>query len=310
METCGPFCHLIDGAPYGIYMTPENLRRALQFQPHEGDIIEVSFFKSGTHWVQQIIQLILNKGESAKDFVEFAKRAPFLEYQGEEALEGHVAPRLIRTHLPLGRIPFSDKAKYVCVARNPWDCCVSGYHFMRQIPGVAGYETFDEYLDLFLRGETGTGDHLKHVISGYNRRMEPNVFFITYEELKRDTSGTIKKLAHFLGPQHGKALEENQELLRTILEKSSMEYMKGIIHTRQSVISEMFLKNREIKPHPLSENNKVVFVREGKVGGWKEIFTRDQLKKMEARILEVCETSDVMNLWKEEWLYAKNALNE
>lgn len=312
MQRQGPFCQIIDGAPYGTYIDPDTLRRVLRFQPQEGDIIQVTFPRSGTHWVQQIIQLILQKGESAKDFLEFSRRAPFLEYQGEEALEGLDAPRLMRTHLRLGRIPFSCTAKYVYVARNPWDCCVSAYHFLPQLPEFPENFTFDEYLDLFLRGETGTGDHLKHVLTGYARRMEPNVFFITYEELTRDTPGAIKRLAHFIGPEYGTAVDENQSLLRSILEKSSVRYMKSLIHTKQKVMTEMFQKNENMTPvtSRYSENGDVAFVREGIVGGWKSFFTRDQLRKMEERILEVSRTSDVMNLWQEEWQCAKHLLSE
>lgn len=310
METRRSTCQIIDGEPYLTFVNPDTLRRALRFQPQEGDIIQVTFPRSGTHWVQQIIQLILNRGESAKNLLEFARRAPFIEFHDEEAFEGLDAPRLIRTHLRLGQIPFGYKAKYVYVARNPWDCCVSSYHFLVQLPEFQVNYTFDEHLDIFLRGETGAGDHLNHVLSGYTRQMEPNVFFVTYEELKRDTSGTVKRLAHFIGAEHGKAVDENQGLLRTILEKSSAEYMKSIIKTNQKGFTEMFHKNEKMKPVTPreSEARDVAFVREGNVGGWKGSFTRDQLRRMEARILEVSQTSDIMHLWEEEWLCAKKRI--
>lgn len=312
MERQGPLCQIIDGEPHSIYIDPDILRWALRFQPQEGDIILVTFPKSGTHWMTQIIQLILNRGESAKNFVELSKRAPFLEFQGEQALEGLALPRLIRTHLALGQIHFSDRAKYVYVARNPWDSCLSAYHFMKQAPGLDVYGTLDEYLELFLRGEAGSGDHLEHVLSGYTRRMEPNVFFLTYEELKQDTPGAIKRLAYFLSPEHGKAIEENQDLLGTIVEKSSVEYMKSLIQARQNVIAKIFIKNKQMMSVESNdrENGLVTYIREAKVGGWQGSFTRDQLRKMEARIMEVSQTSDVMNLWKEEWVRAKSALNE
>lgn len=105
METSEPFCHLIDGLPYHLYIDASILRKTLQFEPQEGDIIEVTFPKSGTHWIQQIVQLILNRGESATDFKEFSRRAPMLEVIGEESLTGNKFARLIITHLSLGRFP-------------------------------------------------------------------------------------------------------------------------------------------------------------------------------------------------------------
>lgn len=49
----------------------------------------------------------------------------------------------------------------------------------------------------------------------------------------------------------------------------------------------------------------ILCVRE--VGSWKELFTKTQLKKVEAKILQVSETSDVMKLWEKEWFEAGEA---
>lgn len=313
MITKGPFCQIIDDAPYTTLIDPSILRSTLKFEPQDGDIIQVSYPKSGTHWVQQIIQLILGRGESASNFVEFTRRAPILEQQGEEALEGMTAPRLIKTHLSLGQIPYRMNAKYVYVARNPWDSCASAYHFVKELP-VYGYEgDFDTFLDLFLKGYGGFGDVFNHIISGYQRRQEANVFFLTYEELKADTRKTILKLAYFLGEEHGRTLEESEELMGVILRKSSVSYMKNIYFASQEVFCDLFLRNPEIKRATSSGSNQnegvaIHFVREGKVGSWKKLFAREHLKKMETRVAEVAQTSDVMNLWKEDWSNARTVL--
>ncbi|KAM7299726.1 putative salivary sulfotransferase [Ixodes scapularis] len=111
-----------------------------------------------------MIQLILNKGQSTKTFAEFNKRAPFLEVQGLREASG--APRLLRTHLPMNRLRLSDKAKYVYVARNPWDCCVSNFHLMQDFPLFEFADgTFDDFLDTFLDGRFGFGDYFDHIIS-------------------------------------------------------------------------------------------------------------------------------------------------
>lgn len=310
MITKGPFCQIIDGAPYSKLIDPAILRRALKFVPQDGDIIQVSYPKSGTHWVQQIIQLILGRGESASDFVEFTKRAPILEQQGEEALEGMKRPRLIKTHLRLGQIPYSEKAKYVYVARNPWDTCVSGFNFVKELP-VYGFEgSFDEHLDIFLGGNGGFGDVFAHLISGYENRMKANVFFLTYEELKADTRGALLKLAFFLGAEHGRALEESEILMETILKKSSVSYMKNIYTARQAVFCDLFLRNPEVDRASSdgNENGEIKFVREGKVGSWTGYFTREQLEKIEMKISQVEQKSDVMNLWQEEWSKARKII--
>ncbi|KAM7299725.1 putative salivary sulfotransferase [Ixodes scapularis] len=160
-----PATQLINGEACSAYYSPTSYMEALEFEPREGDIIEVTFTRSGTHLVQQMIQLILNKGQSTKTFAEFNKRAPFLEVQGLREASG--APRLLRTHLPMNRLRLSDKAKYVYVARNPWDCCVSNFHLMQDFPLFEFADgTFDDFLDTFLDGRFGFGDYFDHIISG------------------------------------------------------------------------------------------------------------------------------------------------
>ncbi|KAG0428028.1 hypothetical protein HPB47_024960 [Ixodes persulcatus] len=171
-----PTYQVIDGDKVSIQILPEIYRQALKFVPEEGDIVQTTFPRCGSHWVQQIIQLILNKGESAKTFAELARRAPFIEFSGELSKS---SPRLIRTHLPLGKIQLNDKAKYVYVARNPWDCCLSMFHFLRELPGL-NFEDglFDDCVDSFIEGTTGGGDWFQHLLSGYKLKDQPNVFFV------------------------------------------------------------------------------------------------------------------------------------
>ncbi|KAG0429022.1 hypothetical protein HPB47_024022, partial [Ixodes persulcatus] len=113
----------------------------------------VSYPRSGTHWVQQIIQLILSRGESVETFAEFMERAPYLEVQ--ELKETQSFPRLLRTHFPMNKLRISEKAKYIYVARNPWDTCVSCYHLIRECPPCNfANGTFDDFLDAFIDAQT------------------------------------------------------------------------------------------------------------------------------------------------------------
>lgn len=312
METAGPLCHLIDGRPYRLYIDPCILRKALRFEPQEGDIVLVTFPRSGTHWVQQIIQLIVNRGESVTDFREFSTRAPIIEIHGDEMLSRMAPPRLMRTHLPLGRFPYRKQAKYVYVARNPWDCAVSRYRIVKDLPALGMFGSFDEFVDLFLEGKTGWGDYFSHVLSGYNLRKHENVLFTTYEELKLDTPGTISKLAHFLGLGHGKAIEENPSFLKAVLEKSSMDYMKRIFNASPDTVAQAFANNPKIMLgiKDDSKERNVLFLRHGEVGGWKQMFTKNHLIKFETRIADVFRDTDIMSLWKDEWTDARTLLNE
>lgn len=318
-EDCEHNSLVVDGVSYGKIVDKELFFKAKELKLREGDIVQVAFPKCGTHWVQQIIQLILHKGDGPRNFEEFVARAPFIEYQGEEAIEGMEAPRTMRTHLPFRRLLFDSKAKYVYIARNPWDVVISYYHFMQPLPEWELRDaSFDEVLDAFLRGDTGFGDYFKHIAEGYARREELNVFFVTYEQLTQDKRGTIIKLAHFLGDEYGRQLEEDEELLQTILDCSSVVYMKRFMKVNNQDLACLFVKNPEIlakmtklatEESRAKAKEEINFVRVGKAGGWRETLTKEQLARMEERIQEASKESDFMSLWTKEWQDARSRIN-
>ncbi|KAG0432835.1 hypothetical protein HPB47_020463, partial [Ixodes persulcatus] len=190
-----------------------------------------------SHLIQQILQLILNSGESAKTYLEFLNRARFLERYAPPSKEV-ASPRLLGTHCPLGRVRVSPEAKYVYVARNPWDCCVSCFHVTRETREFEN-GTFEDFLDAFLDGQLGFGDYFDHVLSGYERRGEPNVFFVTFEDLQRNKAGVLKRLAYFLGHNYGRKLENDHVLFQKIMEKSTVEYMKRFMNVNSSDLLEL-----------------------------------------------------------------------
>ncbi|KAL3195995.1 hypothetical protein MRX96_001753 [Rhipicephalus microplus] len=89
--------------------------------------------------------------------------------------------------------------------------------------------TFDEFLELFLRGDFGYGDYFDHLLAGYALNHEPNVLFVTYEQIKEDTRLVVLKLAYFSDERYGRALETNDCLLRTLMKRSTVEHMKKVL---------------------------------------------------------------------------------
>lgn len=306
-----PHYQIIDGVPRCPFMTPKSLRQGLDFVACKGDLLQVSYPRSGTHWVQYITQLILKEGESVDTYEQFMEGAKFIEYfDGVADRKGSTPMRTFCTHLPLRKDKLNPKAKYIYVARNPWDVCVSLYHHERNISAFRFEDgTFDDFLEVFLTGELGYGFYFDHLMAGYALKGEPNVFFVTYEELTRDTRGTVIRLAHFIGEHYGRSLveggEEGEGKLNLILKRSSAKNMKEVTIFNMRETPDPGLQKRldELNVSSKTAHGGDVkcheVLRKAKVGGWKEHFSREHLRRMEATIRETTKGSDVMDLWND-----------
>ncbi|XP_077501829.1 sulfotransferase ssu-1-like [Amblyomma americanum] len=303
----------IEGLRLTSEFSPEPVREALKFVPRAGDVVLVTYPKCGTHWAQQILQLIVNGGRSADNFYEWLARTPLLELLGTRILEDRPEPRLMKTHLPLARLALRDEARYVYVARNPWDCCVSFYHHTKTLPAADFREgTFDDFFELFVSGQTDHGGFFDHLLPWYALRTQPNVFFITYEQLAKDKRATVLKIACFLGPHYEQELLHNKERLLAVLDKSSADFMKRQFALDPAILKSILDRDPNALPDemktlfgkvfvaPERETNTVNFVRKGIVGDSKNYFTREQLQRMQQLIDKKTAGTDVMHMWLDE----------
>ncbi|XP_054923095.1 sulfotransferase 1B1-like [Dermacentor andersoni] len=310
MSLRSPYYQVIDGVRRSAIVQPEILRKALRFTPAKGDILQMSYPKCGTHWMQYLTLLVLNEGRPIRSYQEFVSSGRSLEYAGVEDWKPYngvrtLPYRALMTHLdPPTKNRLNMNAKYVYVARNPWDCCVSFYHHVSNLSPFCFQDgTFDEFLASFLRGDFGYGDYFDHLLAGYALKEEPNVFFVTYEQLKRDVRSVVLKLAYFLGERYGRALETDKHLLSTLLERLTVESMRNVLVLdlagKENPAMNGLFKGREVYANVgyQGDKRKYSFVRNGVVGGWRQCFSKSQLRNMEARITEKTSGSDVMDLW-------------
>lgn len=212
--------------------------------------------------------------------------------------------RIFSTHQPPQTVTVSEEAKYVYVARNPWDVCVS---FFRMATSLNKYRfqegTFDEFFEAFLEGDCAGHDYFDHVVSGYALRKEPNVFFVTYEELIADTRGMVLRLARFLGESYATDLEQDEGMLQQLLERCSAGSMRSVLFfctqpSNAGLEEAMESSGTCLKREQQRENSKYCLVRQAKIGDWKTYFTPAQLRRIEDKITEVELNSSVMDLWR------------
>ncbi|XP_002408342.3 sulfotransferase ssu-1 [Ixodes scapularis] len=299
----------IDGVKYSLGYKVNLVREALSYMPHDGDIVMVSPLKCGNNWLEQIMQLILYRGQSANDLTEYNKRTPYIEMVGTDPLKDMHPPRFFKTHFSYERQPMNPKAKYVYLTRNPLDVCVSFYHFTRSVPVYRFKDgTFDDFFELFVTGQNDRGDFFDHLMSWYPHKDDINVFFVTYEELKRNFRNTVLRLARFLGEEYAKPLESN-ELFQKVVEQSSLSFMSQFLMITEEKMRKLVEKGDKdmleaTKRFAFDGSdgflNKSVLVRKGIVGDWKTLFKEEHLEQLRLRIHEKNVAPALKALWSSE----------
>ncbi|GFU54161.1 sulfotransferase 1C4 [Nephila pilipes] len=160
-----------------------------------GDLVISSYPKNGTTWLQHIVFLLLGRGRAPRGMMQVIEAMPFPEQDGPCQ---NSRPLAVKYHLPFRLTPLLEEARFLYVARNPKDTCVSYYHFLKKLPGYH-IDSFDEFFDAFLTGEVPYGDHLEHVLEWSEAAaLRPNVFFLTYEDLSKNREDAIRRIARFL----------------------------------------------------------------------------------------------------------------
>ncbi|KAH7941241.1 hypothetical protein HPB49_011273 [Dermacentor silvarum] len=292
----------IEGLHIAKAFPEDTVRSTIAYKPQPEDLFIVTYPKCGTSWMQQIVYNILMDGDVPDDKTDAVLRLPFLEVQGADAAVHALKPGAFKTHLPFWLHPYSPDAKYIYVARNPYDCCVSFYHHTRNF-AIYHYEdgTFDDF--------------------PRQHRDDANVLFVTYEDIKQNTRAWILRVAEFMGDAYGAKLREDVALLDTIVEAVSFESMKHSLNSKYDADKAKkdtaeyssnsappsqakewhptLLKSFEAFKTFFAKPMKGNFARKGIVGDWKEHFSDDHITKMKHYIASKTAGSDVMSLWQD-----------
>lgn len=243
------------------------------FQTRPGDVFVVSYPKSGTTWVQEIVWQMYNEGKISKDTIN--SRVPFLEPGTSKTwrqpdIVTLPSPRLIKSHLTFNTIPKSlhdnTQCKYIYVARNPKDVVVSYFYFAESLkPYGNGYNgPWEFFLQSFIEGNVNWNFWHDHVLGWWKHRDDPNVLFLKYEDMHKDLRSHVRMIADFLG----KPLSD--ELINRIAEQCTFQGMA---------------KNWACYTFSEKENGEGL-LRKGVVADWKNHFTPEQNERFENEVLQ------------------------
>ncbi|XP_071225021.1 amine sulfotransferase-like isoform X2 [Salvelinus alpinus] len=190
---------------------------------------------------------------------------PFLEKNIRQIDNNKPSTRTFASHLHLSSIPqgLREKGKVIYIARNPKDVAVSLFHLQNFTKVLKSEPDFNTFLIQFLKGEVVGGSWFDHVADWYAHKDEFDILSLRYEDMIKDTRGAVVRISNFLG----KKLDD--QTIDTIVDKSSFKNMKEDPQARRD------------KQHPEFFEQSGSFIRKGKVGDWKTMFTVAQSERFD-----------------------------
>lgn len=274
----------------GINLPPvahsmESLEYAQNFSVEDTDVFAVTYPKSGTIWMQEILPLVLNGGDLTPiQTIPNWDRVPWLEENRLAVVVDQLtSPRALVTHFPYHLMPPSfhaSKAKVIYVMRNPKDVMVSSYYFHQMAGFLSDPGTFDEFMAKFLEGQVLFGKWTDHVKSWRHTELGDRIMYITYEEMVQDLPAALRSMADFLGSNL------SDEVIQKIAEHCSFKTMK---------VNNM--SNFSLVPKVLMDSDKSPFLRKGVVGDWKNHFSSEQLARFTSVIRKELENETFPLPW-------------
>ncbi|XP_029450026.1 sulfotransferase 6B1-like isoform X2 [Rhinatrema bivittatum] len=233
------------------------------FEAIKDDVILVTYPKSGTMWVYQIIQEIVytatNRSPSS-DISLIELGAP----DHLECLKQQPSPRVLHTHLHYNNIPtsiFKTTAKKLVLFRNPKDTAVSYFHFYNSSPMFPTFSTWDEFFKHFMSGKVCWGSYFESLLTWNKHLDDEDVMIITYEDLKENLVAGVKQIAEFLG------FPLNQKQIQAIADQSTFQNMKVNYQGTHSQFAQALF-------------------RKGVIGDWRNYFSPAQNQEMDTKFKE------------------------
>jgi aryl sulfotransferase len=206
-------------------------RRWRQYRPRANDIIIAAYPKCGMTWMQRIVGLLVFQTSQPMPIMQISawvdRRFPQPIETTIAQIEAQEHRRFLKSHMPLDGLPFYDEVKYIHVARDGRDACMSFHNHamgftdqMLQILDRAGLE--DETVARpYPRPLPDPAQHFHYWITqgaipghedgspsmSFSRfekawwavRQYPNVLLVHYNDLKSDLSSEMYRIADFLG---------------------------------------------------------------------------------------------------------------
>lgn len=260
----------------------------------DGDIIISTPAKCGTTWTQIICGLLVFGRPELPAPLDELTHWPDATFrvaaEVRAALEAQRHRRFIKTHTPLDGLPRREDVTYVGIGRDPRDVAVSLDNHLAntdwrrmQAARVAAMGAEAEPLELLPPDSTpyerfwhwaysedelfGLRAMLAHIEGFWERRGEPGIVLLHYDELKADLEGRMRSLAAALG------IAIDEEVWPRLVRAATFEEVRGRAET--------------LAPEADLWKDRAEFFHRGTSGQWRAMLGTGDLERYRARVAEL-----------------------
>ena len=222
---------------------------------HQGikpsDIFVASYPRAGSTWLRFLLYELLTGETTSFEAVNQGIPGIGRQFNAPKLIND---TRLIQTHEPYRK----EYGRAVYLVRDVRDVVVSEFYFQKLWQLYDG--DFQEFFGRFLAGQVNRyGSWVDHTNSWLDARESrpDDILLIRFDELRQNTGTTAAKVLTFIG-----AHPDNARIERAIANNTTAR-----MHEKESAIK-------------FADEN-LNFVRKGKVGGWQESLTIEQIRQIE-----------------------------
>lgn len=272
-------------------------RRWAGYAPREDDIVIATYPKCGTTWMQRLVSMLIFQSAAPRPLSEVS---PWIDRrfgpQAEQALaklEAQTHRRFIKSHLPLDALPLYDAVKYIHVARDGRDACLSFHNHSHTFTPAAlanmdAIGLADETIGhAYPRVGADFGPFYRDWIDGapwettkcplsplsffafenafWSERTRANLLFVHFNDLLADLGSEMRRLASFLD------LRVPERLWPDLVAAGSFEAMRR--------------DGDDLMPDAKNawQEGARTFLHKGVNGRWRDLLTEADIARYEAR---------------------------
>ena len=261
------------------------------YKPRSGDIIIGTAAKVGTHWTLQIVSLLVFQSPKPRD-LGFAPwlDAQFLAPLDEvlQKIDSQAHRRILFTHLPFDALPIYDDVRYIHVARDGRDVCMSMLnhvsnmtteHLNRVAENRSDGDTFQRAVSQSSRGPrefflnwiaAGTSHDLDRADwffeterSYWSERYRPNLLLVHFNDLKTNLSAEMRRISAFL------EIPVNEAIWPNLVQAATFDSMK---RNGGQILAKL---------EHLFRNGHETFLHKGTNERWRDVLTEADLELYE-----------------------------